>query len=321
MPAVSRYVRYIFADIERFTEGRSLEAQVDIVEALNCAFSEALSGLDTIFLPTGDGICAGILQHDAAADVHLRAALRVLERFSIWSESVQGDRCAKVRLAVNESVDVVVTDINGRRNLAGAGINMAQRIMSIADGNQIIAGLSAYETLRVREQYARAFTELEAEVKHGKVIKAYQYKGNDTPFLNKEVPLQVQRTQLIDLHMIKELEQPGGYSTGGMSRAAYHAAEKWEDKVTEFVGQIEGGCNANQKAAFKNAQQAWGEFYRLECDFIGALRETVHGSMYRPLGASIMKSIARERALTLREYAEDWIQASEEGSPEDVGSS
>lgn len=66
----------------RFTEDRTLDAQVEIIAALNQAFKSSIQDLETtIYLPTGDGICAGILHVDVSEDVHLQVGLRVLERF------------------------------------------------------------------------------------------------------------------------------------------------------------------------------------------------------------------------------------------------
>src|SRR2546423_4306430 len=115
MAVETRHIRYVFADVVEFTENRTVEAQVDIVAALNDVFRQAFGDLDTLYLPTGDGICAGILQADAPADVHLEKALRVVELFYDWSENAQENRAAKIRVAINESVDAVVTDINGKR--------------------------------------------------------------------------------------------------------------------------------------------------------------------------------------------------------------
>jgi hypothetical protein len=136
MSVETRHVRYIFADVVRFTEDRTLEAQVEIIAALNNAFKTSIQDLETIYLPTGDGICAGILHVDVSADIHLQVALRVLGLFGEWCSSAAFNRQAELRVAINESVDAVLTDINGNRNLAGVGINSAQRLMSIADGNK-----------------------------------------------------------------------------------------------------------------------------------------------------------------------------------------
>jgi hypothetical protein len=306
MAVETRHVRYVFSDVVGFTENRTVEAQVDIVAALNHVFRRAFGDLDTLYLPTGDGICAGILQADAPADVHLETALRVLEFFCDWSDKAQGDRAAQIRVAINESVDAVVTDINGKRNLAGAGINSAQRLMSIADGNQIIAGRAVYDTLRVRDRYVDGFRELKAEIKHGHVIAAYQYVGAEARFLNKEIPFAVQRTDPIDLEMSEEMEKPGGYSTAGMVRAIYGASERWRESVEEITHELMDKSNEKQRAALAVAHAAWEKFYEAEGTFVGALRETTPGTMYRVLGADLDKSLVRGRAKALKNYLEDW---------------
>lgn len=61
-------------------------------------------------------------------------------------------------MGINTNADNLVTDINGARNLAGAGINIAQRVMDSADGNQILVSHSVYDTLRDREKRTRTRT-------------------------------------------------------------------------------------------------------------------------------------------------------------------
>jgi hypothetical protein len=78
MKAQTRHVKYVFADVVDFTLNRTIEAQVEIIGALNEAFREATENLETIFLPTGDGICAGIIKSYAPPDSHIKVALKVL---------------------------------------------------------------------------------------------------------------------------------------------------------------------------------------------------------------------------------------------------
>jgi class 3 adenylate cyclase len=307
MSVETRHVRYIFADIERFTEDRTVEAQVQIVAALNESFLAAIGPLETIYLPTGDGICAGIIEANAAADIHLQSALAILDRFAAWSSNAIFNRQAKVRIAINESVDAVISDINGKRNLAGVGINSAQRLMSIADGNQIIAGQAAYDTLRVRDQYVSSFREVKAEIKHSRVITAYQFTGLKRSFLNIDIPFAVQRSNPIELQMIEAMEKPGGYSTAGMVRATYEANERWTAEMEHSLHRLRDRCTDKQRAVLESAQTSWKAFYDSEGDFIAALRETVHGTMYRPIAAGIMKALVERRASTLRHYFEDWV--------------
>jgi len=80
-----------------------------------------------------------------------------------------------VRVGINQSDDNIVTDINDRKNVTGAGINNARRIMDLADGGQILVSSTVYENLHPRKQYYHAFgQELKKEAKHGLVLKMHQ---------------------------------------------------------------------------------------------------------------------------------------------------
>lgn len=315
MTVETRHVRYVFADVVRFTEDRTLEAQVEIIGALNEAFAKAVGEIETIYLPTGDGICAAILQVEVAADIHLQTALRVLEMFYQWSSRAAFNRRAELRIAINESVDALVTDINGNRNLAGVGINSAQRLMSIANGNQVVAGYAAYETLRSRDKYADAFRMVKAEIKHDRIVTAYQFTGLEVPFLDTKMPWAVERLDPIDLEMSEEMEKPGGYSTSGMARVTFAAAERWKAEMQEVLTRLQKRCTEEQRTVLDASQKAWKKFYKCDTDFIGALRATVMGSMYRLLTASIYKDHVRDRTIALRSYLHDWLHESPEDAP------
>src|SRR4051812_26564087 len=104
MSIKTRHVKYAFADVVDFTRERTIEAQVEIIQALNAAFRSAVGDLEVIYLPTGDGICVGIVQSDAPADTHLKVALDVIRRMHEWSSDKGGNRACKVRFGINESV-------------------------------------------------------------------------------------------------------------------------------------------------------------------------------------------------------------------------
>jgi hypothetical protein len=82
----------------------------------------------------------------------------------------------------------LVTDINGRRNVAGAGISMAQRIMDKADGGQVLVGQTVYEVLRQREAYITSFVKFQGHGKHDIVFDVYQYVAKDAHGLNIGMP-------------------------------------------------------------------------------------------------------------------------------------
>jgi hypothetical protein len=97
-------------------------------------------------------------------------------------------RVFQVRVGINANLDNLVTDINGRRNIAGAGISLAQRIMSTADERQIMVGQVVYETLRHRERYMYAFRPYHATVKHNLSLPVFQFIDPSLSFLSSERP-------------------------------------------------------------------------------------------------------------------------------------
>jgi class 3 adenylate cyclase len=190
-------VKYIFLDVVGFTVGRSVEAQADIVNALNEIVRESVSDTTikpdkVIFLPTGDGLCIALIDIDDPYDVHIRLATRIVSLVEQHNAVVLSTpRKFLVRIGVNTNIDNLVTDINGRPNLAGAGINFAARVMSLADGNQILVSSAVYEVLRYRELYESSFKHFEGEVKHRVRTAVYQLIGQ-YPGLSTAVPREFQ---------------------------------------------------------------------------------------------------------------------------------
>lgn len=173
--------KYIFLDVVSFTHNRSVEAQTDIVNTLNQVVEKSLTEHEVdkdkvIFLPTGDGICIALLNVEDPYDIHINIALSIIKSIHLSNEAIENEmRKFQVRIGINANTDNLVTDINGKQNIAGAGINTAARVMSKADGNQILIGEAVYDTLRYREKYMNSFRGFNAEVKHGVQMKVYQY--------------------------------------------------------------------------------------------------------------------------------------------------
>lgn len=186
-------VQYVFLDVVGFTKNRSVEAQSEVVATLNDVVTRGVRSLkvpeeDTIFLPTGDGIAIAMIEVKGV-DIHLRLALEIL-RLIDEHNSANSDAMRKfeVRIGINENIDNVLIDINDRRNVAGAGISMAQRIMDKADASQILVGSTVYEVLRQREQYFSNFRAFTAKGKHGVTFSVYQCLSKDSPGLSVTIP-------------------------------------------------------------------------------------------------------------------------------------
>lgn len=185
---------YVFVDIVGFTRDRSVEAQADVVATLNGLIR---SGLDrfkafearSILLPTGDGVCVALLGGDLPYDVHLKFAVNLLADLESCNvHQADAMRRFALRVGVNQNVDNLVTDVNGKSNVAGSGISWAQRIMDFADANQILVGQAVFHVLQSREAYMKQFRAYSGVAKHNTRIAVYQYIKPGTPGLNVAVP-------------------------------------------------------------------------------------------------------------------------------------
>jgi class 3 adenylate cyclase len=196
LEAVTKSAKYIFLDIVGFTHNRSVEAQTELISVLNLVVLEAVSrhnieAEDRILLPTGDGICLVLLSIEDPYDIHVQIALSLIEGIEKHNTTAKDEqRKFKIRVGINSNVDNLVTDVNGNRNIAGAGINLAQRVMSAADGNQILVGQPVFDTLSQREQYMHAFRSYVAEAKHGFRLPTYQLVIGGFPGLDVTTPSQ-----------------------------------------------------------------------------------------------------------------------------------
>ncbi len=216
MPEVKTIpTKHIFIDVVEFTSERSVEAQSEIVYILNDIVLNSTKKLNinderVIFLPTGDGMDIVLLNIEDPYDGHILLALEILQSISNHNATLQEDikkmpegdvkinekimRQFEIRIGINSNVDNLITDINGTDNIAGAGINMAQRIMSQGDGGQILVGQSVYDTLRFREKYMNAFERYYATIKHDFELELYQLIQKGHNGLNIDEPSKLKDT-------------------------------------------------------------------------------------------------------------------------------
>jgi class 3 adenylate cyclase len=194
--AVTKAAKYVFLDVLGFTQNRSVEAQTDIIGVLNSVVLDALSKHkikddERILLPTGDGICLALLGAENPYDIHIRIALSLIAGIEEHNSTAKDEqRRFKIRVGINSNVDNLITDVNGSGNIAGAGINLAQRVMSAADGNQILVGQPVFDTMSQREKYMYAFRPYVAVAKHGLTLQVYQLVVDGYPGLDVTTPSQ-----------------------------------------------------------------------------------------------------------------------------------
>lgn len=193
-PDVRRlYSKYIFLDVVQFST-RSAEAQSEIVHQLNVIVRQALESCeakvdDYILIPTGDGLCIALISPQLPYDIHIQLASVIVASVNEYDQKVTNDsRRFQVRIGINQNTDIMVKDINERDNLAGAGINMASRIMDKADGSQILVSQTVHDELQPSEKYMSNFKQFEVRGKDGLTFRVYQYVAKDCVGLNCETP-------------------------------------------------------------------------------------------------------------------------------------
>src|ERR1700726_1927966 len=109
-------------------------------------------------LPTGDG---------AALVFRTTLEAPVLCSIEIAKELRKHPQL-KVRMGIHSGPVNEITDLNAQANIAGAGINMAQRVMDCGDAGHILLSKRVADDLEQYPQWRSLLHELgECEVKHG----------------------------------------------------------------------------------------------------------------------------------------------------------
>src|SRR6478752_4660282 len=111
-----------------------------------------------IKIPTGDGMALVFYtsqEAPAQCAIEISGALKVHPRL-------------QVRMGVHSGPVSGVIDVNGHANLAGAGLNIAQRVMACGDAGHILVSKHVAEDLEEYEHWRPLLHDLGAcEVKHG----------------------------------------------------------------------------------------------------------------------------------------------------------
>jgi TolB-like protein/Tfp pilus assembly protein PilF len=109
-------------------------------------------------LPTGDG---GALVFRNSLEAPVLCALEI-------SQELKNHPELHVRMGIHSGPVNEVTDLNEQANIAGAGINIAQRVMDCGDAGHILVSKRVADDLEHYSQWRSLLHELgECEVKHG----------------------------------------------------------------------------------------------------------------------------------------------------------
>lgn len=150
---------------------KPVSEQIENKDCFNALLTSAIKNIaesDRIILDTGDGAAVALM---GAPEDALFAALVI--RDGIIRHNRENNQHIYVRIGINLGSVIVVNDINGRLNILGDGVNVAQRIMSFASSNQIMVSRSYYEvTSRLTKEITGMFTY--SGIKHDKHVREHE---------------------------------------------------------------------------------------------------------------------------------------------------
>src|SRR6516165_1408268 len=186
----------LFIDIVGYSallldEQSGLLAELNEVVRGTERFRSAEADGKLVRLPTGDGMA---LVFYNSPEEPARCALEI-------SQALKEHPKLRVRMGIHSGPVNEVADVNDRANIAGAGINIAQRVMDCGDAGHILFSRHVAEDLQHLPEWRPYLHDVgECAVKHGdkiSVVNLYTTElGNPNPPRLKLVETQVRRRRL-----------------------------------------------------------------------------------------------------------------------------
>jgi TolB-like protein/Tfp pilus assembly protein PilF len=174
----------LFIDIVGYSKLRTNEQSAQIEKLREIVrgteqFREAEAEGKLLRLPTGDG---GALAFRNNPEAPVLCAEEIAKALKDHPE-------IRVRMGIHSGPVNEVTDLNEQANIAGAGINIAQRIMDCGDAGHILVSKHAAEDLEQYDQWQPYLHDLgESEGKHGErlhVVNLYNNEIGNSAFPTK----------------------------------------------------------------------------------------------------------------------------------------
>ncbi len=153
----------LFVDIVGYSkllvdeQHEQLQQLNEIVRATE-QFRNAEAKSELIRLPTGDGMALVFLTNPEAP---VECAMEI-------AKALKGFPEISLRMGIHSGPVNQVSDVNERSNVAGAGINMAQRVMDCGDAGHILLSKRSADDLSQYRQWQPLLHDLgECDIKHG----------------------------------------------------------------------------------------------------------------------------------------------------------
>src|SRR5438034_7619341 len=164
----------LFIDIVGYSK-LLLKQQSELLRELNeivsgtSEFREAESAGKLIRLPTGDGMA---LVFRTNPEAPAQCAVEI-------ARALKSHPAIQLRMGIHSGPVNEVVDVNQRSNIAGAGINMAQRVMDCGDAGHILLSRHVAEDLEQDDRWRPYLHDLgECEVKHGVRVGVVNLSGD-----------------------------------------------------------------------------------------------------------------------------------------------
>src|SRR5918912_514409 len=133
------------------------------------AAREAETAGQLMYLPTGDGMA---LVFTGSVEDPVECALQI-------SQVLRAQPTLPVRMGIHSGPVHHVADVNQRENIAGAGINVAQRVMDCGEAGHILLSKRVADDLAQYGKWQPYLHELgEVEVKHGAHVEVVNFYAN-----------------------------------------------------------------------------------------------------------------------------------------------
>src|SRR5947208_7863967 len=191
----------LFIDIVGYSK-LLIDEQSEALQELNQIVrkTDAVRGAEAtgqlIFLPTGDGMA---LVFTGSVEEPVECALQISQR-------LRAQPSLPVRMGIHSGPVHHVADVNQRENIAGAGINIAQRVMDCGDAAHILLSKRVADDLAQYRRWQPYLHDLgDFEVKHGVVVSVVNLYADVVG--NPEPPAKLKHG--------KRLRPPAAASEGG----------------------------------------------------------------------------------------------------------
>src|SRR5207247_1539435 len=191
-------------------EQRELQQQLNQIvrETEQVRAAEAVGKL--IQLPAGDGMALVFFN---SPESPVRCAIEI-------AKELKDRPVLKLRMGIHSGPVHEVRDVNDRTNVAGAGINVAQRVMDCGDAGHILLSRHVADDLKHYRQWQPQLHDLgDCAVKHGERVNVVNLYSGDLG--NPELPEKFRHGRRSKMLLPRSIFGPDGRGT--ISRWAFIA--------------------------------------------------------------------------------------------------